>query len=194
MTILVPPNNALFEELHKSTKSKQKRRLNKECVTVSVIDGVKYCAWCAVNPVEKGRQKYCSKSCVDSSTIYLDPACDLSIQYHVARQNLACNLCGYSFTEGSRLRLERLIEIYGKNSVRIKWFLELKPEEQVMRGYHLLPEDRKIEMDHILPVAAGGDVLTVDNIQAICKDCHKSKTVIDHKLIREFKKKKIDHL
>jgi 5-methylcytosine-specific restriction endonuclease McrA len=35
--------------------------------------------------------------------------------------------------------------------------------------------DRATEVDHIIELAAGGSN-TIDNVQPLCKDCHKAKT------------------
>ena len=35
--------------------------------------------------------------------------------------------------------------------------------------------DRATEVDHIIELAAGG-TNTIDNVQPLCKDCHKAKT------------------
>lgn len=43
------------------------------------------------------------------------------------------------------------------------------------------------QADHILPVALGGKS-TYDNLQFLCKSCHKNKTAIDMQAIREHKK------
>ena len=38
--------------------------------------------------------------------------------------------------------------------------------------------DREFECDHIIPLANGGKN-TVENLQALCKNCHKNKTSIE---------------
>lgn len=45
----------------------------------------------------------------------------------------------------------------------------------------------KIEVDHKKAVALGGDMWDESNLQALCSDCHKVKTKIDMKLIKEYK-------
>lgn len=39
--------------------------------------------------------------------------------------------------------------------------------------------DIKLEGDHIVPVALGGDEFDVDNVQTLCFECHKEKTKED---------------
>ena len=38
---------------------------------------------------------------------------------------------------------------------------------------------KKPEVDHIVPLALGGDPVGFDNNQVLCYDCHKEKTKID---------------
>lgn len=35
---------------------------------------------------------------------------------------------------------------------------------------------RGVDVDHIKPIAQGGEPFDVDNLQLLCKDCHKAKT------------------
>lgn len=44
-----------------------------------------------------------------------------------------------------------------------------------------------LEADHIIPVALGG-CEDLDNLQTLCYDCHKKKTVQDHEKIRRVRK------
>jgi len=44
-----------------------------------------------------------------------------------------------------------------------------------------------LQVDHIMPVAVGGDSLDLDNLQTLCIDCHKEKTKEDMKTISEFR-------
>jgi 5-methylcytosine-specific restriction endonuclease McrA len=44
-----------------------------------------------------------------------------------------------------------------------------------------------LEVDHIIPVALGG-YEDLDNLQTLCYDCHKKKTVQDNEKVRRVKK------
>lgn len=43
------------------------------------------------------------------------------------------------------------------------------------------------DVDHVLPVALGGDD-EVENLQSLCSDCHKRKTVQDNEMSRRMRK------
>lgn len=62
--------------------------------------------------------------------------------------------------------------------------------------YPLLPDtvdvfDRQyfvLEVDHKIPVGAGGEMWDKKNLQVLCNFCHKKKTKLDLKQIKEYKK------
>ena len=47
--------------------------------------------------------------------------------------------------------------------------------------------DEKLEADHIMPVAMGGDMWDMNNIQTLCDECHVEKTRDDLQRIEDFK-------
>jgi len=52
-------------------------------------------------------------------------------------------------------------------------------------------------LDHIIPIALGGDEFSEENAQLLCPGCDKEKTIIDRQIILFFKKIRIinkDHL
>tara|TARA_R110000824_G_scaffold212432_2_gene398616 strand:- start:138 stop:512 length:375 start_codon:yes stop_codon:yes gene_type:complete len=51
------------------------------------------------------------------------------------------------------------------------------------------------EVDHIVPIEAGGDKLNPDNLQTACKRCHSWKTFnVDIKRIHRYKEKKREQI
>ena len=48
------------------------------------------------------------------------------------------------------------------------------------------PED--LQVDHIIPVARGGDMWREDNLQVLCISCHKDKNIMDMRDIRNKKR------
>jgi 5-methylcytosine-specific restriction endonuclease McrA len=40
-------------------------------------------------------------------------------------------------------------------------------------------EESRPEVDHIVPLALGGDLVAPSNIQVLCRTCHKKKTALD---------------
>ncbi len=53
---------------------------------------------------------------------------------------------------------------------------------------HIDIKDLGIEVDHIIPIAAGGEPFGLCNVQAICHKCHSIKTKSDMVEIRKFQK------
>ena len=47
-------------------------------------------------------------------------------------------------------------------------------------------------MDHIIPIALGGDEFDENNVQLLCRDCDKEKTAMDRKKIDERRRKNND--
>lgn len=44
------------------------------------------------------------------------------------------------------------------------------------------------EIDHILAIALGGDEDTLTNLQALCSDCHRHKTLFDIRKVHKLRK------
>jgi len=53
------------------------------------------------------------------------------------------------------------------------------------------PDDSKLIADHIVPIAMGGEMWDIKNLQTLCIKCNKIKTKYDHKYIAYYKKGKI---
>ena len=39
----------------------------------------------------------------------------------------------------------------------------------------------RLEVDHIIPIASGGDAWDPDNLQSLCRGCHIAKTADEHR-------------
>lgn len=39
----------------------------------------------------------------------------------------------------------------------------------------------RLEVDHVVPLVAGGAVYDPDNLQALCRDCHIAKTAAENR-------------
>lgn len=46
-------------------------------------------------------------------------------------------------------------------------------------GCYEIPVNRKVEVDHIVAITNGGKHLSLDNLRALCHDCHSRKTGYD---------------
>lgn len=54
------------------------------------------------------------------------------------------------------------------------------------------PDRSKLVVDHILPIALGGDEYDPSNLQTLCQDCNKVKTAEDLKMINRERYKEIN--
>ena len=50
-----------------------------------------------------------------------------------------------------------------------------------LRPGRILLRDKNFDVDHIRPIALGGDEYDEENLQVLCRDCHKQKTAVDAK-------------
>jgi 5-methylcytosine-specific restriction endonuclease McrA len=93
------------------------------------------------------------------------------------RDNYTCRLCGF--------KAEDIIEdrYYSDNQ---------SPSNKIK--YPLLVKSRnsQLDADHIMPISIGGDEWDMNNIQTLCKQCHKAKTKNDIKKISVERKISID--
>lgn len=75
-----------------------------------------------------------------------------------------CYLCGYSFTKDS---IDQFLKVKGRNAIQLPNLVDIyRP-----RGIH--ERDLKIEIEHVVPVAAGGS--GSDNLRLACGWCNKYK-------------------
>jgi hypothetical protein len=54
--------------------------------------------------------------------------------------------------------------------------------------YVCLKEVPYVELEHIIPVCVGGNIVNESNLDLICLNCHKTKTGIDKRIFNLFKK------
>jgi len=144
-----------------------------------------HCVWC--DKKLKGRQqRWCSPSCVSSAqrrAAPQNPAAKIFRLIHL--QNWACKACGLSFEESMRKdiraryeKLNRIIDEKEKSSwVRRYGRLATDPEEKV--SYYWLGSNTGDihQTDHIIPIHKGGAGIDPANLQTICTDCHKLKSI-----------------
>lgn len=189
MIQLIPHGNPRVDEIHQHARLKRKRGINKELLQPPYRGDVKFCAWCVATPLSRGQRKYCSEVCVTSSNVYFWPI-TFGLEYLLDRQRCACNLCGYDFTiciEVSFREWKEKLSNYGWITDAQWAHLKVQEDElrskplaiQVVQSKSHLPIQYSIEIDHVVPVALGGDVLGLENLQALCRDCHIAKTKID---------------
>lgn len=168
-----PTSNPRIEAL---TKSCRQRSLLLSRLNPHKDDlGRRWCTWCGVVEIKKSNQKYCSSACSLAIFAWANPQIGNGLHYLLSRQDWQCRLCNYSYMEVLRATMtycnqrNYLIPQVGKDDSRrfMRWFKDFCPEE------------RKPEVDHVVPIHKGGQAIGFDNHQAICAFCHKRKTKVD---------------
>jgi 5-methylcytosine-specific restriction endonuclease McrA len=168
--------NPKVEELNKSVRD---RSYNLSCLQAIKLPELnakgkqkRLCAWCAVTELTHGNQKYCTTECSNSAMAWAYPQKEDALRYLLLRQDWKCLLCQYDY----RPHLEEIIardrrmlgpDFYDMEKLPWYYFKRLKSK---------VPRVHRPEVDHIVPIYKGGQSLGLDNHQAICYSCHKTKT------------------
>ena len=93
------------------------------------------------------------------------------------RDNYTCKSCGFKAEE---VKEDKYYNDNQSPSNKIKYPVLIKTKES------------QLDADHIIPISLGGDEWSFDNIQTLCKQCHKDKTKKDIKKISAERKVTID--
>lgn len=155
----------------------KERRYNLSDFKAKKVNGIKYCAWCYKNKLRKGRRKWCSDKCADSAFITMNPQILQSAHEILLRQDYKCNKCQFDYK--TLLKQESLENL---NLYTTLFTIKCKVA-RLNKNNELLPE-----VDHIKPIALGGQALGLDNHQVLCRQCHKTKTKQDMSDIAELKR------
>jgi len=169
-------------------KGDGRRHINASDFKKITKNGLKFCAWCANGQVF-GNRKYCNDICRDNCYAFIQPQKEHGLEYHLQSQDFKCASCSFDY----KPTIDEMIQQYGnKNRYTYKedgqaspWFFgKLKYRIELKYG-----QERKPEVDHIVPVALGGDPVGFDNHQILCYTCHKDKTKLDIGNIAKERKK-----
>lgn len=141
-------------------------------------DGLDYCAWCGEGRV-RGNQKYCTQACKDNCYAFTGPQSPEGLEYHLQEQEFKCAGCGFDYNdlikEMNTQYSKRNIVHYTPDGRAARWFFDkLRYRVEIKYG-----KDKSPEVDHIIPIALGGESIGFDNHQVLCHECHKNKTKTD---------------
>lgn len=130
------------------------------------------CAWCNEMP-RPGKRKYCSDACLESAMMWCFPQKPATKMYVLLKlQDCTCPGCGEIFDEQITNRLETL-------EAHIKRHF---PNQKHVTYHALGYGTGEIwQVDHIIPIFRGGEGVGLENIQVLCKPCHKKKTAREGK-------------
>lgn len=173
--------NPVVEEL---TKSVRNRSYNLSCLRAIKTDQlnekgrpVRLCAWCSLNKLVHGNQKYCSQECANSSMAWAYPQKEDALRYLLIRQNFLCAHCSYDYKPFLEEMIER--DRIRRPHTKIEDDIERLPWHYFKRLKARIPEGHGPEVDHVLAISKGGTSLGLENHQILCKLCHRKKTSVD---------------
>jgi len=106
--------------------------------------------------------------------------------------NRKCAYCGKPLTGRQKYYCseECRWNFYVKFKDYQSW-LEVREKALERDGYRCVKCGRPAnEVDHIVPIALGGSMFDLNNLQSLCSECHKRKTLSDLRKIRNAEKLK----
>lgn len=159
------------------TKSTTKRSVCLDQLKPVKTEAGRFCAWCVEGQIHRGNAKYCNQVCRDSAWAWAYPQSEHGLGMLLHRQDHKCNLCGFDYNPFLETECREMHGGYSYNRLidyktEFIWYLYSRLKRRV-------PPERKPEVDHVIPIFKGGESLGLDNHQAICYSCHKSKTAKD---------------
>jgi len=170
--------NPKIEELTKSCTLRQYSVGNINHVIR--LDGSKGCVWCG-DPLKNNHpaRRYCSDvNCKHSIYAWGYPQKENGLWELLARQDFCCKICGYDYKPFiDDTLIGKYYGLKNKNKVDYRSHFNYYVVKLLKR---VIDKAWKPEVDHIVPVSKGGASLGLDNHQAICSSCHKTKTKIDN--------------
>ncbi|HEY5235501.1 MAG TPA: HNH endonuclease signature motif containing protein [Rhabdochlamydiaceae bacterium] len=174
-----PSGNPKVLEL---TKSVRERSYNLSCLQPIKLEELnakgkpkRLCAWCNETELNHGNQKYCSSDCSQSATAWAYPQKEDALRYLLVRQDWKCIDCQFDYRPIMEAIVERDRKISGTAMP-----IDTLPWYYLKRLKNKVDWENKPEVDHVIPVAKGGDTLGLSNHACRCYRCHKKKSKIDN--------------
>lgn len=173
-----PSGNPKVAEL---TKSIRERSYNLSCLQAIKLPELnakgkpkRMCAWCGTMELTHGNQKYCTSECSNSAMAWAYPQKEDGLRFLLIRQDFKCLACAYDYLPIMEAVTARDRSMLGAtfNYKTLPWYYFKRLKEKA-------PKEHRPEVDHIVPIYKGGASLGLDNHQAICYTCHKTKTSKD---------------
>lgn len=177
------------------------------------------CPVCAKTPVEfdKGQRVFCSIKCREKYASKYTWWSELRRKI-LEKYNETCAKCGTNYDKFKKHKERKykknikkwikenkeLIETHRNDYLvhldrRYRQEYEETMDDIKIAGKIISWEERgklegrrfsiSFEVDHVVPVALGGDMWNEKNLQVLCIDCHKEKTAKDRKKIAEYNRK-----
>lgn len=160
------------------TKSFKERalKLSYHMKVIPEPDGTRLCLWCGEVELKGSKlKKYCSKECSEAIFAWAQPQKENGLHVLIVRQDWQCNLCHYDYKP---IR-DKVLNYFNNHNWLVPNFGRDQSRRYMKTFKNNCPDDKKPEVDHIIPISKGGQSLGFDNHQVICYSCHKSKTKKD---------------
>jgi HNH endonuclease len=74
------------------------------------------------------------------------------------------------------------------NHLLAQFLFDIRTPKKIRKHHRKLKDQREPEVDHLVPIGAGGSALGFENLQLLCFKCHKAKTAQDIVKIRALKR------
>lgn len=168
--------NPNIEEL---TKTFKERAFNLS--DIKLPEGlIKKCVWC-LGPLKGQQRRWCGEVCLNSAMAWAYPQKEYGLGILLIRQSFKCNICAFDWGAAVEELYKRPRVPYGAADAKDNWrtVFSYWIVSHLKDYMHVHDQPHRIEVDHIVPIYKGGQALGLENHQAICFSCHKSKTKVD---------------
>lgn len=150
--------------------------------SIKLPEGLKkHCVWCLKDLKGTLSRRWCGDDCVEAASAWGNPQKEFGLGNLLIRQNFKCNTCQFDWGAIVELIYQKPKVPYGIVKYKDTWRTEFSywVTRALKNSMHVYDPTRKPEVDHILAISKGGQSLGLDNHQAICYTCHKTKTRLD---------------
>lgn len=140
------------------------------------------CAWCNESPVQHKLIKYCSTECESSVKLSSDSKdAGLKAYLLIERQECKCANCLKSFEDA-------IIQRIAANHTLNESYHKMGTNKQRKVSYWQIGQltGKLFQLDHIVPIFAGGHGTDLKNLQVLCVECHARKSVEEKQRHKEL--------
>ena len=169
----------LVKKVKKRTTTMDRLRPRKD------LDGNKICVWCS-EKLKGAQRKWCSAGCSSSAWGHNNPQGPEGLHIILSMQEYKCKVCRFDY-------MPDILKIQENFKRRNSYTYQLDTPNhwlfKRLKDTHCDSVTRP-EVDHIIPIALGGDSIGFGNHQVLCRLCHKHKTKQDISAIAKSKREK----
>lgn len=158
-------DEAPFDEaIRQERREIRARGLTPDEQTAALKSASRRCRWCGTREIPPRRSSWCSDACVAEFTIRRGIGLRARVQ---ARDKGVCAACGLDC-----VKMRRDLGP-GTRYITPDRIADLERQGWTRRDF---VRKSLWDADHILPVEHGGGACGLDNLQTLCRPCHRRKT------------------